>query len=216
MVTSLATSPIQVKSGFPPLPQVGDHLALDFLNTCSVSRGVTFDWLMDGTMMVAWMVKARVLHEGIQVETQWAIEDLDAVANEARQTREWLRGVVERVKRDGAASLTAFDVERINRLLALKVCVEKLEPSDRDGRLQLVEQQTWTHPSELMGPIGSAIADLFVKGDFRLIRRCENPACTLWFCDRTKGHRRRWCSQASCGNRAKVAAFRLRKRLARH
>ncbi|MEQ1718679.1 MAG: CGNR zinc finger domain-containing protein, partial [Hyphomicrobium sp.] len=28
-----------------------------------------------------------------------------------------------------------------------------------------------------------------------------------------KGHRRRWCSQTMCGNRAKVAAFRERQRL---
>nr|WP_254214234.1 CGNR zinc finger domain-containing protein [Burkholderia multivorans] len=32
----------------------------------------------------------------------------------------------------------------------------------------------------------------------------------LWFLDRTKSHRRRWCSKALCGNRQKVAAFRRR------
>jgi predicted RNA-binding Zn ribbon-like protein len=32
----------------------------------------------------------------------------------------------------------------------------------------------------------------------------------MWFYDRTKGHRRRWCTSTGCGNRAKVAAFRAR------
>jgi predicted RNA-binding Zn ribbon-like protein len=52
-----------------------------------------------------------------------------------------------------------------------------------------------------------------VAGDFSLIRRCEHPECVLWFYDRTKAHKRRWCSMALCGNRHKVAQFRKRKAL---
>ena len=44
-----------------------------------------------------------------------------------------------------------------------------------------------------------------------LIRECEHPDCVLWFYDRTKSHRRRWCSMALCGNRHKVAEFRKRQ-----
>jgi len=56
-----------------------------------------------------------------------------------------------------------------------------------------------------------AAAELLAEGDFELIRRCESESCVLWFYDRTKSHRRRWCSMASCGNRHKVAAFRSRR-----
>jgi predicted RNA-binding Zn ribbon-like protein len=42
------------------------------------------------------------------------------------------------------------------------------------------------------------------------VRRCEGVDCVLWFYDRTKAHRRRWCSMEGCGNRAKVARFRSR------
>jgi predicted RNA-binding Zn ribbon-like protein len=62
----------------------------------------------------------------------------------------------------------------------------------------------------LLQPIADAIADLICHADFRLIRDCEGPVCTLKFLDRTKAHGRRWCSMAACGNRAKVAAFRTR------
>jgi predicted RNA-binding Zn ribbon-like protein len=61
-------------------------------------------------------------------------------------------------------------------------------------------------------PVAEAIAGLLVEGDFSMVRRCESPDCTLWFYDRTKSHRRRWCSAALCGNRMKVAAFRARKK----
>jgi hypothetical protein len=54
------------------------------------------------------------------------------------------------------------------------------------------------------------MADLICREDFRLIRACDGPACTLLFLDRTKSHARRWCSMAVCGNRAKAAAHRAR------
>jgi predicted RNA-binding Zn ribbon-like protein len=44
------------------------------------------------------------------------------------------------------------------------------------------------------------------------VKRCEGAECTLWFVDRTKAHRRRFCSATACGNRDKVAAFRARQR----
>ena len=49
------------------------------------------------------------------------------------------------------------------------------------------------------------------------VRRCANEeSCTLIFVDTTKNHRRAWCSTKTCGNRAKVAAYRDRQRLAKN
>jgi predicted RNA-binding Zn ribbon-like protein len=56
------------------------------------------------------------------------------------------------------------------------------------------------------------MADLVSNEDFSCIRACEGPTCTLVFLDRTHGRARRWCSMASCGNRAKQAAHRQRER----
>jgi predicted RNA-binding Zn ribbon-like protein len=44
------------------------------------------------------------------------------------------------------------------------------------------------------------------------IRQCESPTCSRLFLDNSRGGDRRWCSMSSCGNRAKVAEFRRRKR----
>jgi predicted RNA-binding Zn ribbon-like protein len=44
------------------------------------------------------------------------------------------------------------------------------------------------------------------------LRTCEQSDCAGLFLDRSRGERRRWCSMARCGNRAKVAAFRKRNK----
>lgn len=61
-------------------------------------------------------------------------------------------------------------------------------------------------------PVAEALARLLAEADFGLVRKCECEDCTLMFHDRTKSHRRRWCSMALCGNRMKVAAYRARQK----
>ncbi|MBO9623733.1 MAG: CGNR zinc finger domain-containing protein [Sphingomonas sp.] len=44
------------------------------------------------------------------------------------------------------------------------------------------------------------------------IRQCQSPTCTIYFVDTSRSGDRRWCSMSACGNKAKVAEFRRRKR----
>jgi predicted RNA-binding Zn ribbon-like protein len=44
------------------------------------------------------------------------------------------------------------------------------------------------------------------------IRGCEGAGCALLFVDASRAAERRWCSMTACGNRAKVAEFRRRRR----
>jgi predicted RNA-binding Zn ribbon-like protein len=46
------------------------------------------------------------------------------------------------------------------------------------------------------------------------VRQCESDSCALLFLDTSRGGDRRWCSMTGCGNKAKVAEFRRRKRAA--
>ncbi|WYX19210.1 CGNR zinc finger domain-containing protein [Achromobacter xylosoxidans] len=64
----------------------------------------------------------------------------------------------------------------------------------------------------MLEPVARAIVELLTDTPLALVRQCEAHDCTLMFHDRTKSHRRRWCSMALCGNRMKVAAFRSRKK----
>ena len=81
------------------------------------------------------------------------------------------------------------------------------------GEITSLEWRTmrrWRSPESLLLPIGEALAKFVCEEEFSNVKACEGDACTLIFVDRTRGHRRRWCSTAVCGNRAKVAAYRKR------
>jgi predicted RNA-binding Zn ribbon-like protein len=44
------------------------------------------------------------------------------------------------------------------------------------------------------------------------IRACCGEGCAILVLDSSRAGRRRWCSMASCGNKAKVRGFRRRAR----
>jgi predicted RNA-binding Zn ribbon-like protein len=81
-----------------------------------------------------------------------------------------------------------------------------------DGHLHVIYEYDKATPEQLLARVAEAAAELLADGDFDLIRKCESNECVLWFYDRTKAHRRRWCSMAVCGNRHKVANFRARQK----
>jgi predicted RNA-binding Zn ribbon-like protein len=82
--------------------------------------------------------------------------------------------------------------------------------SDVGHSLEWRMTRRWRSPESLLLPIGEALAKFVCEEDFSNVKACEGQHCTLIFADHTRGHRRRWCSTAVCGNRAKVAAHRLR------
>jgi predicted RNA-binding Zn ribbon-like protein len=54
--------------------------------------------------------------------------------------------------------------------------------------------------------------DLFGSPDREALHWCADATCTRPFIDRSRGHRRRWCGMQGCGDRAKAAAYRQRRR----
>ena len=75
-----------------------------------------------------------------------------------------------------------------------------------DGeRLTLVKLGTAPDSLAALSPIALAAATLLTEADRRRIRQCGSQRCVLWFLDTSKNGRRRWCSMATCGNRAKAA-----------
>ena len=71
-------------------------------------------------------------------------------------------------------------------------------------------QRRWRSPSSLLYAIAKAMGDVICLTDFTHVKACEGPPCTLLFVDKTRGHARRWCKMAVCGNRAKQTAYRNR------
>jgi predicted RNA-binding Zn ribbon-like protein len=109
---------------------------------------------------------------------------LDRIAREAIALREWFRGVISRIKTEGAKALSSRDVRRPNAVLAQASSYAQIETSPKGGRLRLVIEQSWRTPDELLVPVAVAMAELLCEADLDLVRKCENPICTIWFDDR--------------------------------
>jgi predicted RNA-binding Zn ribbon-like protein len=196
-----------------PPELVGDHVALDFLNSIAAPSGTMVDWIPNGPDFVAWLVGAKVINpdDAQSVLSQFSSRDLNKTARDATALREWFRDVLLQVKTSGIGALSPTDIDRLNAVLAQGATYQHIEDV-KDTGLRLTAKRSWQKTDDLLAPVAVAMADLLCNGDFDLVRNCHNAPCTMWFYDRTKGHRRRWCSQAVCGNRAKVAAFRKRQK----
>lgn len=194
---------------------VGDAPALDFLNSVATPVDVPVDWIDDGEGLLAWLAQAQLVPADVlqTIRAQARPAELDKVAGQARQLREWFRGFVNSHKGRRLALQDLDALEPLNRLLErdARFCRIVLR---HDGRptaaLELQEMRPWRSAEALLLPIGATLARLVVTEDFRHVKACEGPACTLLFADHTRGHARRWCSMAICGNRAKQAAHRRR------
>ncbi len=175
---------------------LGDHAALDLINTVEQSDGGPLDrWQSDDDVR-AWL-EASGLAPAHRKAPKGLLES-------ARTLREAVRMMVAQRKAGLPLKLTA-----LNRALAaggshLEIVVEA-------GAPELARRYAAATPDQWLLPAAEAAADLLVHADFGLVRKCESPVCSLWFYDRTRSHRRRWCSMSLCGNRHKVAAFRLRE-----
>jgi hypothetical protein len=65
------------------------------------------------------------------------------------------------------------------------------------------------------GALGRVLAITFLAdldGSWRHLKECADDSCDAVFYDRSKNHSGRWCSMSTCGNRAKVRAWRERQR----
>ena len=180
---------------------IGGHLAIDFVNTVRVVDGEVTDTLgSDGDVRV-WLGLA-----GVPVAPKPAPWPDGALLEAARRLREAARKAIEAKKAGGRPPL-----EVINAFLESSASHRRLVARPESG-LELRRVYHGGTPEEYLLPVTEAVAELLAEGDFDLVRQCASERCVLWFYDRTKGHGRRYCTSAGCGNRAKVAAYRSRTR----
>jgi predicted RNA-binding Zn ribbon-like protein len=191
------------------LLQLGGHRALDFLNTWRCP-GTEVETLVDGPAFGTWLVGMGHLteEEFVRLRRRFGAEALDSAAAEARRFREWAREWLIRWRAAPRARYSRELIE-LNRVLSREDRNRQVV-AGAEG-LEVREVPEFASAATLIALPAADIADLITREDPELIRECAGD-CTLWFLDRTKSHRRRFCSAAVCGNRAKVAAFRERQR----
>lgn len=196
-----------------PAMFLADTRGLDFLNSIATPMDMPVDWIADGDGLVRWLRQAGLVSEDIlaQVCTHAMPGELDRVADQARDLREWFRGFVKERMGSPLPASAMEALAPLSRLLARDEAHQELVVH-ADGQFALRSARRWRSPEALLLPLGEAMARVITEENFAHVKACEGSSCTLMFADHTRGHARRWCSMSICGNRAKVAAHRSRKR----
>lgn len=179
---------------------LGDHPALDFLNTLVAMDGARTDLLQSDGAVVQWLGQS-----GMLPESHVAKAAQEGLLEEARALRETIRAVVVQRKSGGRVN-----PKPLNTYLREADSYPQLG-ADSAGHVTLIRRRNLDTPRQVLSRLAESAAELLATVDFELVRKCEDAECVLWFLDKTKSHRRRWCSMAICGNRNKVRAFRERQ-----
>ena len=194
-----------------PFLFVGNHLCLDFINTQLVLNGQPADLLATFSDLVMWLVQVHLLtqNEAKKIEKQWGSQVKGTeILEQTRAFRATLREMVERIA--VGRPVPQAGIEAINEMLRYRVGYPQL--TRRSGKFERRYQAEPRDANHLLGLLAEAASDLLCTSDFSLIKKCQNPACILFFYDTTKNHARHWCSMSLCGNRSKVAAHYRRHR----
>ena len=180
-------------------PMLGDHLAMDLLNTEARddSKAIEF-WNSDEDVLL-WLARYNIVPAS--KGDSFAPTEL---LTQAKALRTLARKLITEFKAEKAP-----DISELNQYLHAFDTAPHLA-RDAEGKLTLSRVSHSDSIGSLLGPVAEAVAQLLVEGNFDLVKQCEHPECILWFYDRTKAHKRRWCSMALCGNRHKAAQFRKR------
>jgi predicted RNA-binding Zn ribbon-like protein len=182
------------------------HTALDFMNTVARVDGELVDALQTNEDVVEWLRQAGMLTRH-RARAKGAPPPRTLLQT-ARTLRENIRGLVEQRKQGKRGDLSI-----LNAFLAEAGSYPRLHWG-KSGALSLERVGSHATAEQLLAPVAEAAADLLITADFTRVRRCDDKQCVLWFADHTRAGKRRWCSMAICGNRAKQAAHRNRLKAA--
>ena len=190
---------------------VGNHLALDFLNTKPILEGESTELLPNGPALERWLIASGLVssRQDRALVRRWS-NSLEAgvFVQKLIMFRERLRAVVLRLEA-GFPPGAAFLAE-VNMLLK-----EHPQRAHLSKQGSGVVRQTFLEPrkpEDLWAPIAAATAELISGVEPSRIRKCESDSCVVHFYDTSRKGSRRWCSMNICGNKLKVAAYQRRRR----
>jgi len=196
--------------------QHGHEAALDdglaFVNTLAFDRGAALEQLPGVDDALHWLHDHELLHTDSMValrrhfadDQEAADKRLARVHRVRAAMRELVDAAVERRPPEARA------LERINRVLRTPYTYE-LVPA-LDG-VSLDHRHDGDPVEGALARLAESIAREVSQGDPARLRICSNDDCRWVFHDPSPSGRRRWCDMSTCGNRAKAARYRERKKL---
>lgn len=190
----------------PPEPGSEGELFLDFANTVEMSAGVPVDHVPDAGALRAWLRDHGLLSDRTSASA------VEAELPAFRAARDLVRDVTAR-QAEGR-SPTRDQLRRLNAILREGTHYHELRYEARGGRFTV--GQVGGELPQARATIAGSLAHYLADHDADRLRVCANDGCRWLFLDRSPAGRRRWCDMRTCGNRAKVARHRARRRSASH
>ena len=188
---------------------LGGRLGIDFANAPSYPGAPYHDlsWEEFVTFLEASRIASPERGAHLLTLSESDPQAAQAVLSRAIRLRDALRRAFGAlVKKERVAPEWA---EPINEVLRITEGHDELVHDRGNWKLEFIAREgglDW-----LLAAIARSAAEILMEGSEARIRVCANPACGLFFCDKSRTHRRRWCSMAICGNRNKVASFARRR-----
>jgi predicted RNA-binding Zn ribbon-like protein len=194
------------------LRSLPDDLCLSFANTLSWRGSVPpTEELLAPSDLLRWCAASAGLDAGRlrEMEARWAADPAAGTAalSGAIALREALYRMFSATA--GGAGPEDADIALLNGALTGRTRLLRAS----DGLAWALPEQT--DPSTLLAPVLWSAGDLLTGRRLAFVRCCANPRCQWLFLDDSKGGTRRWCSMASCGNRAKAQRHYARRRATR-
>jgi len=185
--------------------------SFDFLNTDELDgAGHPIEGLPSLPDATGWLVDRGMLHPEQRATIEGSKPSPAGVPlARVHAARAALRGIVEALVADRPAD--PDDLAAVNAVLQAR-SVPELVPGD--GTLAIGHRHVGDPLDDALGGLAEPLVSLIAAGDVWRLRICANDGCRWVFHDTSRTGRRRWCSMASCGNRAKAARHRARKRIA--
>ncbi len=189
---------------------VGGHVALDFTNTVGGFRRERVERLAAYADLVAWARAAGVVDDAegaaltglAEADPEGAAAALDAARGQREALHRWLAAAVTGGEADDAdRARVADDVASAYRSARLAP-----DPTRGPAWLVTVDDAGLALPARRLA---LATAALLAGEERRRVGLCGR--CSWLFVDPSPSRRRRWCSMATCGNRAKAARHHARR-----
>jgi predicted RNA-binding Zn ribbon-like protein len=180
----------------------------DFLNTAELDgSGRPVEHLSSLADATGWLEGHGLLHptkrRPLDASPPARAEELVA---HVRAVRSGLREVVEAVV--AVRPVDAQALETVNAILRARSALE-LVPDE--GGVALAHRHVGDPLDDALAAVAEPLVAVIAAGGIDRLRICANDGCRWVFQDSSRTGRRRWCSMASCGNRAKAARHRARR-----
>jgi predicted RNA-binding Zn ribbon-like protein len=184
---------------------------LAFINTLELEKGVWHDQLAGPEASLTWFRAHNLLHpEALRLEQAKVADDPvtgQRIWARVDRVRAAMRGLVEASVEHRPPPAAAL--AEVNRALRTHY-VTVLVPS-ADG-VTMGHHHEGDPVEGALARLSESIARYLGEGKIERLRICANPRCTWVFFDASRTGHRKWCDMTTCGNRAKAARHRARRK----